>query len=171
MHVHILMHPKELDVSKNTGKLAALCLKSCTIHLGEKESDFTELKKQLTSQIQQTCILYPSEDATPIEKLSNKSHDIKNLIVLDATWKKAFKMLQLNPWLNQFNKLTFSQTTKSQYTIRKANREDSLSTLEAIALSLESLEQVNTQPLYQCLKAMIDGQLANMPEHVKNRYK
>jgi DTW domain-containing protein YfiP len=60
-----------------------------------------------------------------------------------------------NPWLLKFQTLSFANLPENQYIIRKAKRADSLSSLEAIAYSIEVLENADTQPLYKVLNKMM----------------
>ena len=167
--VIILQHPSEEKIAKNTAKLLNLCLTDCQIIKGENNDDFAILK---TLPISSTVLLYPNENAInlddSVEQLSIKN--ITHLIVVDGTWKKAYKILQLTTLLNQFKTVSFKQLPKNRYAIRKAPRADSLSTLEAVAHSLFLIEQLNPAPLYNVLDELIQKQTQHMPEHVKARY-
>jgi DTW domain-containing protein YfiP len=61
------------------------------------------------------------------------------VIVLDGTWRKSRKMLYLNPSLQKLPRLGLQTTPSSQYRIRKAHRDDQLSTLEATCHALMQL--------------------------------
>ncbi|WP_076923903.1 tRNA-uridine aminocarboxypropyltransferase [Pseudoalteromonas sp. EB27] len=167
--VIILQHPSEEKIAKNTAKLLNLCLTDCQIIKGENNDDFSILK---TLPISSTVLLYPSENAInlddSVEQPSIKK--ITHLIVVDGTWKKAYKILQLTPLLNQFKTVSFKKLPKNRYAIRKAPRVDSLSTLEAVAHSLFLIEQLNPAPLYNVLDELIQKQTQHMPDHVKARY-
>ncbi len=77
----------------------------------------------------------------------------KQIILLDGTWKKAYKLWQLNTWLHTLPTLRIDDV-ESQYHIRKAPKAGYLSTLEAAAICLEKLEKCNTKPLYNCFNLM-----------------
>lgn len=168
VNVIILQHPSEEKVAKNTAKLLKLSLANCKIITGENNSDFAFLK---TLPIETTVLLYPSDDALYLDSMSQTyTKAITHLLVIDGTWKKAYKILQLTPLLKQFKTVRFNDLPLNRYTIRKAPRVDSLSTLEAVAYSLQLIDQTNTQPLYLLLDELIDKQTQHMPEHVKARY-
>jgi DTW domain-containing protein YfiP len=94
-----------------------------------------------------------------------------NIILLDGTWRKAYKILQLNPWLLDLPSLHLSFEGKSQYTIRKSSRPDSLSTLEAAAYSLQALEpELDITPILKVFNAMVQQRLDAMPKAVRQRY-
>ncbi|MDQ2043748.1 DTW domain-containing protein [Pseudoalteromonas sp. 20-92] len=167
--VIILQHPSEEKTAKNTAKLLNLCLTDCQIIKGENNDDFAILK---TLPISSTVLLYPNENAINLDDNAEQPSvkNITHLIVVDGTWKKAYKILQLTTLLNQFKTVSFKQLPKNRYAIRKAPRADSLSTLEAVAHSLFLIEQLNPAPLYNTLNELIQKQTQHMPEHVKARY-
>lgn len=167
--VIILQHPSEEKIAKNTAKLLNLCLTDCQIIKGENNDDFSILK---TLPVSSTVLLYPNKHAVNLDDNTEQPNvkNITHLIVVDGTWKKAYKILQLTTLLNQFKTVSFKQLPKNRYAIRKAPRADSLSTLEAVAHSLFLIEQLNPAPLYNTLNELIQKQTQHMPEHVKARY-
>jgi DTW domain-containing protein YfiP len=169
VNVIILQHPSEEKMTKNTAKLLKLSLTHCQIIKGEKETDFEILN---TLPTQSTFLLYPNEQALNIDNSSELKQitHITHLIVIDGTWKKAYKMLQLTPQLNQFQNISFSHVPQNRYIIRKAPRSDSLSTLEAVAHSLFLIDGQSPEPLYALLDELINKQTLHMPKHVKARY-
>ena len=171
LKIIILQDPNEIKVSKNTARLLTLCLSQCEIIVGETQSDFSILKQL---PITSTALLYPAEDAMLLDEMCTSTktftEQLSHLIVLDGTWKKAFKIMQLTPLLNNFTKVSFASIPQNRYRIRKAPREDSLSTLEAVAHSLTLIEHANPAGLYQALEALNNKQTQFMPEHVKARY-
>ncbi|MDC9514592.1 DTW domain-containing protein [Pseudoalteromonas sp. CST5] len=167
--VVILQHPNEEKIAKNTAKLLNLSLTDCKIIKGENNTDFAMLN---SLPLDSTVLLYPNEHATYLDDTNPKPalSNITHLIVIDGTWKKAYKILQLTPLLTKFKTVSFKQLPQNRYAIRKAPRADSLSTLEAVAHSLLLIEQLNPAPLYNLLDELIQKQTQHMPEHVKARY-
>jgi DTW domain-containing protein YfiP len=169
VNIIILQHPSEQKIAKNTAKLLNLSLTNCQIIIGENNDDFAQLK---ALPINTTALLYPNEQAVYLDDSSalNTLQPITHLVVIDGTWKKAYKILQLCTLLKQFKTVSFKQLPKNRYAIRKAPRADSLSTLEAVAHSLFLIEQLDATPLYNLLDQLIIKQTQHMPEHVKARY-
>lgn len=167
--VIILQHPSEAKIAKNTAKLLALSLTQCDIIKGENDNDFAFLKHLPVSS---TVLLYPDEHAIKLDspKTVCGLSPITHIIVIDGTWKKAYKIMQLTPLLKQFKTVSFNHLPTNRYAIRKAPRADSLSTLEAIAHSLSLIEALNPTPLYRLLDELIEKQTQHMPAHVKARY-
>ena len=170
MRVIILQHPTESKHSKNSAKLVKLCIKQCEIIIGEQPQDFANIRA-IKSPV---YVIYPSEQAVPIESLK-AMHSIPlslsqrddspilpednqqpiTLVFIDASWRKAYKMWQQNPWLQQLPNLTFTDAPKTQYQIRKHKRQTSLSTLEAVAYCLNQIENADTKALFKAFDAMI----------------
>jgi len=152
--IYVIQHPSEVKAAKNTVRLAQLCLSNLEVFIGEEPDDFEFIQDLPTEN---TFLLYPDDNAIVIETLSKKCTQYINLIILDGTWKKAYKLKMKNPWLAKFKTLSFANLPDNQYIIRKAKRPDSLSSLEAIAYSIEILEQIDTQPLYNVLNKMMSS--------------
>ncbi|WP_105255595.1 tRNA-uridine aminocarboxypropyltransferase [Pseudoalteromonas sp. T1lg75] len=160
----VLQHPHEQKQAKSTTPLLQLGLTNVQLCVGELPEDFAEVR----AISEQACaLLYPSTDAEPVEQ----SHSpLEHIIVLDGTWSKVHRLWQQNPWLHELKALSFDQVPASRYHIRKANREQSLSTLEASAYCLAHLEGLDTRPLLHLLEGFVTMQTKQMPAAVKQRY-
>ena len=133
--VVIVQHPMEQKHSKGTGLLLHRCLPNSTLLVAE----------QLTpEQLSQACaglpplLLYPQQSgvaAPPPRTEQNYA-----VIVLDASWRKSRKMLHLNSALAGLPRLSLSGSHQSLYTIRKAQRPEQRSSLEAACAALDLLE-------------------------------
>ncbi len=163
------MHPFELNNAKGTARALCLSLSQGTLWVGETVEELAELKLQLQQGPQPVYLLYPDDNAIMVEQ-TDQSFAIGQLLVLDGTWRKTLKLLHLHPWISNLPRLGFANPPSGDYQIRKASRDDSLSTLEATAYALEQLEQCNTAPLYQAFDAIKQSQLAHMPAEVQARY-
>lgn len=167
IHVVVLQHRSEENNAKNTIRLAKLLYKRITVLTGENSDDFSELN---SLPLATTALLYPGEDA---ETLDNTSTDLNltHLVVLDGTWKKANKLFFTIDILKQLRQVSFAQLPDNRYHLRKANRSDSLSSLEAIAYALFCAEALPMAPAYSALDAMMENQFKYMPAEVRARYK
>ncbi|NOU48949.1 DTW domain-containing protein [Pseudoalteromonas sp. JBTF-M23] len=164
----VLQHPSEVSIAKNTVRLLTLQLSNIDVFTGESPADFENAKQLIENR--QCALLYPSEHAISVQQLSNQPKQIDTLVAIDGTWKKAHKILALNPWLMKLPAVTFAKLPPNQYRIRKAEQENSLSSLEAVALFLNEYERIDQQPLLALLDGMIAEQIKFMPSHVKARY-
>ena len=77
------------------------------------------------------------------------------LVLIDATWRKARKMLALNPLLQALPRWGLRALPPSRYAIRKAQRPEQRSTLEAACLGLGQLEREPAR--YDALLSAFDG--------------
>jgi DTW domain-containing protein YfiP len=86
---------------------------------------------------EESVLVFPSERAITADKLG--SENIKNIILLDGTWRKVARLIHLNPWLKDLPCIAIQAEMASQYKIRKSPRVDGLSTIEAAVAALNSL--------------------------------
>ncbi|TRY33437.1 tRNA-uridine aminocarboxypropyltransferase [Aliiglaciecola sp. M165] len=146
----VLQHPSEVKHAKNTARLVPLCVKQCEIHVGESAKDF----EHIVPTMEDAWLIYPSKTSQPLESTNKKECSPKRLIFIDATWKKAFKLYQLNPWLHTLPSWHFDQVPDNQYHIRKTTLTHSVSTLEAIAYALKLTTEMDSEPLLNVLHRM-----------------
>jgi DTW domain-containing protein YfiP len=193
--VIVMQHTDEVSQSKNTVHLLGLVLPQLQVHIGENPADFMALQAHLAINCGANYLIYPSDNSISIDALvqglaqansQGLGEDVQgrqgtnehaaprpklNIILLDGTWRKAYRMLQLNPWLLDLPALHLSFEGKSQYTIRKSSRPDSLSTLEAAAYTLQALEpELDIAPILSLFNAMVQQRLDAMPKAVRQRY-
>ena len=183
LSVVILQHPSEVKHAKGTAKIVELSLNNCQLLVGEDFCDddtFTPLIKAKKS-----LLLYPNDNAiTPTqlvvhlqqksqqETQPNPSSSLADyqLIVIDGSWKKAYKIFCLNPVLATLPCIGIEVVNESNYRIRKSSRSDSLSTLEAIHSLLTTLEGDKFEGLLTTFDIMVNFQLQSMPTDVQARY-
>lgn len=167
--VIILQHPSEVEHAKNTVKLLCLSLPQTKVVVGETAEDFAELQEELLLSKRKVYLVYPSENSQ--NAASSAVPSDCTILLIDGTWRKAFKMLQLNPWLLALPALHIEFEGVSQYRIRKAKRSDSLSTLEATAYTLQAIDgALDISPLFDVFDAMVQHKLNAMPAEVRARY-
>ncbi|ABZ74889.1 DTW domain containing protein [Shewanella halifaxensis HAW-EB4] len=166
----ILQDPSEVGHAKNSVRLLELVIAETRVVVGETADDFAALRQQLAASEKPVYLVYPSENS--ISANETKVEEEVILLLLDGTWRKAYKLLQLNPWLQDYPALHLDLDSASNYTIRKASRSDSLSTLEAAAMMLKAIdEEQDVAPLTNALSAMVEQRLASMPADVRARYR
>lgn len=182
--VLILQHPQERPRVKNTGLLLHLSLARSELVLGEQWPE--QMLAEILGELEGNLLLYPETDAMKSDVVESNvvesnvgetratesplsepigAPEPKRLIVLDATWRKSRKMLYLNPLLERLPRLALSNTPESRYRIRRAQRAEQLSTLEASCYALARLEQgrVDYDPLLCAFDGFNDEQLGFRP--------
>ena len=164
--VLLLQHPSEVNHALNTARLAALGLNNAELIVGEV---FEDLPGLLNQSGYRARLLFPGEDAQPMQACAVTEEPLL-LVVPDGTWRKARKMLHLNPLLAALPRVTLVQGGVSRYRLRKAPGPGALSTVEAIVQALETLEAPTTfTPLLRPFEALIEGQIAAMGEETYQR--
>lgn len=152
--VLVLQHPSESGHALNTGRLAALGLANAALEVGER---FDPALWQQAGY--QPCVLFPGDGAEPLAA----GGPARLLIVPDGTWRKARKLLYLNPALAALPRVCLGNPGPSNYRVRKAQAAGALATIEAIAQALEALEApASFQPLLRPFEALIEGQIRAM---------
>jgi len=164
--VLLLQHPSEVGHALNTARLAALGLNNAQLVVGEV---FDDLATLLNPPGYRARLLFPADDAQPLQAYVPDDQPLL-LVVPDGTWRKARKLLHLNPLLAALPRVTLADGGISRYRLRKAPGPGALSTVEAIVQALQVLEApASFKPLLKPFEALIEGQIAAMGEEVFQR--
>lgn len=159
--VLILQHPSEVKHALNTARLAALGLSNAELLVGEV---FEALPALLQQPGYRACLLFPGEQAQALAQFADQ-HDEQPLLLVvpDGTWRKARKLLHMNPLLAALPRVVLPQGLQSNYRLRKAPMPGALSTVEAIVVALNNLESPrNFDALLKPFEALIEGQIDAM---------
>ncbi|MFT5852625.1 MAG: DTW domain-containing protein YfiP [Colwellia sp.] len=156
--VLVLQHPSEVKQTKGTVALLSRSLSHCQVLVGEDFSQHNELNTILANH--QALLLYPSAQAHVLSLtnnelnstnikgvITNTNHDKKSqqpklLIIIDGTWKKAYRMFMLSYNLQALKHVCLPDAlaNSGQYIIRKVAKKNALSSLEACCFALALLE-------------------------------
>lgn len=168
LKIIILRDKSEIQHAKNTASLLPLIFDNATIYDGSIE----QLNQALTKEpLEHAALLYPDDNALLLERASSSELGrIKSIIVLDGSWKKAYKIYQSLPALRLLPKVSFTSVPKTRYKIRATNLEYSLSTFEATVLALNLVEKIDSSTAFDFFDAFINRQLSLMPQNVQSRY-
>lgn len=166
-HLYILQDPKEAKHALSSAPILAKSIQGAQLLIGE-QFDPTSLFGQ---QWKTDCLLiFPDENSLTAAEAVKLG--VKNLILLDGTWRKVSRMLHLNPWLVEIPSLAISASNMSEYQIRKSPREDGLATIEAAVVALNNLQpQQDFTPILGAFRKMIQLQIDAMgKETFKKNY-
>lgn len=149
--VLVLQHPSEVKQTKGTVALLSRSLNNCQVLVGEDFSHVDELNTMIANH--QALLLYPSEKSSVLSLNNNgfsntySCHDKKSqqprlLIILDGTWKKAYRMFMLSSNLQKLEQVCLPDelANSGQYLIRKVAKRNALSSLEACCFALALIE-------------------------------
>lgn len=161
----ILQHPTEASRPMGTARILSLCMPETTrCFVGEDFREHTELNALLSEPNVSHYVLYPSDASIEVTQIAQRPTQTIRIILLDGTWKKAFKMWQINTQLHHFASLHLPKDLAGNYRIRKAPDSNALSTVEAGFHVLRVLRpQQNFTPLLTAFDHMIDTQIQHMP--------
>ena len=175
----ILQHPSEVKRAIGTARILTLSLPNARLWVGEDFSQHEEINQLLAEPGRRAWVVYPGEGALPISSLAEESSGQgsdpkRTLILLDGTWKKAYKMWQLSANLQQLPTVALDNADQGNYRIRKSPKSEGVSTVEAGYLALTALEGEGDKfaPLIEAFNQMIEFQIQQMPEGVfENNYR
>ncbi|UXI00478.1 tRNA-uridine aminocarboxypropyltransferase [Photobacterium sp. TY1-4] len=169
----ILQHPSEVKRAIGTARILTLSLPNARLWVGEDFSEHSELNALLAQRERDAYLVYPGETAIPISRLAGESQSgsrHRTLILLDGTWKKAYKIWQLSKNLQALPTVTLDNVEQGNYRIRKSPKAQGVSTVEAGYLALTALEgEGKFHPLLEAFEQMIDDQIRHMPPGVFER--
>lgn len=150
-----------------TARILTLSLPNSYYFEGEDFSQHSELNQLICDPQVRHFVLYPGEGSVEAQASMSHSEEKIRVILLDGTWKKAFKMWQLSTNLHDLPLLRLPSELKGNYRIRKAPSDNALSTVEAgyYILSILQPEQ-DFSPLIDAFEKMIQFQIDQMPAGV-----
>lgn len=149
-----LMHPKEAYRQKTgTGRLSALSLPGSEILVGINFNDNARLKELISARDGQggygagagfyPVVLYPSPTALfsddPVFREALAGRKLL-VIILDATWFFAHKILTLSTCLRGLPCLSFRGAYRSEFRIKRQPAPECLSTIESAAYLIRELK-------------------------------
>jgi DTW domain-containing protein YfiP len=155
----ILQHPQEQDRALGTARLTALHFDNAVLKIG---LSWPSLSKALGRQVadpSRWAVLYLGsakvadlETDRDIVAINRKGEieenqrgilkDIEGIVLLDGTWSQAKALWWRNAWMLKCQRVILGPAQPSRYgKLRKEPRGDGLSTIEAAAMLLASLEK------------------------------
>lgn len=153
----ILQHPQEQDVDLGTARLTAQHFKRGAVKVGLSWPSLTKAlgkaadpkrwavlylgSAQMAKFPQGQTVVALNRKGDPTPDQNEALAHLHGLIVLDGTWAQAKALWWRNPWLLKVRRIALKPTRPSRYgTLRREARREALSTLEATALVLSTLE-------------------------------
>lgn len=188
MPVLVLQHPGEQLQAKGSVRLLQLSLQPCQVEVGER-FDPAALAGWLAAPLadragastapacaaaqvavtapgsMRSLLLYPLAPGDPSAAaltLPLPEPAAWRLVLLDGTWRQTRQMLRLNPLLQTLPRWALPAPPPSRYAIRRAQRPEQRSTLEAACLALAALQgdAQRCAPLLAAFDGWVAGELA-----------
>jgi len=177
-----LMHPKEYKQEKAaTGRLTHLCLANSEVHVGTDFDHHEEVQALIHDPLNFPLLVYPGVAVRNLSAGGLTAAEVGTrrlvLLLLDATWAGARKMLRLSPSLQRLPRVMFTASAPSRYVIKQQPQPGCLSTLEATHELLLALERAGldrySQPeqLLGLFKRMQDYQISCATDPARPGYR
>lgn len=150
----ILQHPQEQDRVLGTARLIAATLADAKVVIGLSWRNLAHAVKE-PAEAKDWGVLYlgstHAQGRAPLVAVDRKGEPLpdqaaglaglKGLIALDGNWAQAKALWWRNPWLTKLRRFVVVPDGPSLYgDLRREARPDAVSTLEAVALALQTLE-------------------------------
>lgn len=138
----ILLHPRErLRTVGSAFLLRELVRDARIIDAGgrpdvETDARLAELRADIRAG--RVSLLYPGPSARVLGSEGGTSRHGGALVVVDATWAAAQRMVRQLRWLEELPRVTLPRGAPSAYEFRRQPRQECVSSLEAVARSLRA---------------------------------
>src|SRR5260221_2123535 len=155
----ILQHPKEQDGALGTARLTALHFKNAVVRIGLSWPSLSKALGRPVHDPSRWAVLYlgsakvsdldADSDIVAINRKGEvEDHqrailgDIEGIVLLDGTWSQAKALWWRNAWMLKCQRVVLGPARPSRYgKLRRWPRRDGLSTIEAAAMMLSSIEK------------------------------
>ena len=172
-----LMHTKEFKRQRTgTGNIAHISLKDSEIIVGLEFSHNKRLQELLHDPQYFPVMMYPGEEAWTAKREGFKDA-IGNkkllVLILDATWFCARKIIEHNPFLLELPRVSFYGDYRSIFTFKHEPRPEYISTIESCYYFIKEMQsidfvdkEINPEPMMNAFKQMIKFQLQAENERI-----
>lgn len=176
----ILQHPQEQDRALGTARLTAQHFEHAVVRVGLSWPSLSKALGRTVSDPSRWAVLYlgsakvaeldTSRDVVAINRKGELEQDqrrilddIEGIVLLDGTWSQAKALWWRNPWMLKCQRVILGPSRPSRYgQLRREPRRDGLSTIEAAAMLLATLER--RPDIAETLHASFERMLARYRE-------
>jgi DTW domain-containing protein YfiP len=176
----ILQHPQEQDRALGTARLTSLHFSNAVLKIGLSWPSLSKALGRPVEDPSRWAVLYlgsakvadlqTDREVVAINRKGEVEEnqrailkDIVGIVLLDGTWSQAKALWWRNAWMLKCQRVILGPKQPSRYgKLRREPRRDGLSTIEAAALLLGSLE--NRPDIEAALNASFERMLAKVRE-------
>jgi DTW domain-containing protein YfiP len=176
----ILQHPQEQDRALGTARLTALHFPNAVLKIGLSWPSLSKALGRPVHDPSRWAVLYlgsakvadldTDRDIVAINRKGEVEDnqrailkDIEGIVLLDGTWSQAKALWWRNAWMLKCQRVILGPARPSRYgALRREPRHDGLSTIEAAAMLLASLEK--RPDIAETLNASFETMLAKYRE-------
>ncbi len=145
------MHPREFKRQRTgTGRVTRKSLLNSEIIVGVDFTHHDGLNRALSDKSYFPVLLFPGQDALAADssEFADRTGALKPLVViLDATWASARKMLNSSANLQALQRISFAVDQPSRFAIKRQPQELCLSTIEAVFRLLQIFDLAGIERL------------------------
>ena len=130
----ILSSEREIYRNTNTANwLKLVNPESTEIIIWKRRELSKELLKYLNNEVYKGYLVFPiiNEEMESRKVINNRRKHIPVFIIIDGTWKEAWKIIRKSDYLKNLPILPLEIKTTSKFTIRRGQEEGNLCTIEA----------------------------------------
>jgi DTW domain-containing protein len=155
----ILQHPQEQDRALGTARLTAMHFEKAVVKIGLSWPSLSKALGRPVADPSRWAVLYlgsakaadlgTREEVVAINRKGEIEENqrailkgIEGVVLLDGSWSQAKALWWRNPWMLKCQRLILGPRQPSRYgNLRREPRRDGLSTIEAAALVISTLEK------------------------------
>jgi DTW domain-containing protein YfiP len=159
VEVLILQHPQEQDRALGTARLTAMHFANAVLKIGLSWPSLSKALGRVVADPSRWAVLYlgsakaadldTTEEVVAINRKGEVEENqrailrgIEGVVLLDGTWSQAKALWWRNAWMLKCQRVILGPSQPSRYgKLRREPRRDGLSTIEAAATVLASLEK------------------------------
>lgn len=171
VHFTLLYHYTEIHKPTNSGRLIAdLFPQQTDAYLWSRTAPEDALLERLKSFSGNNVILFPTTDkrvaaGTHLSELPQSKTPL-NVIVLDATWRLASKMLHQSRWLDDIATFAINEDAIRSFKVRHAKHDNQFATAEVAAMLLAQANATqHSQDLAQYYQTFNDRSVWSRRRH------
>lgn len=137
----ILIHKLEIERKIATGTMSHLILENSYLVPGFDYTDDKVVNELIDNPKNHCVVLYPGKDSLNIEQKKAITPAGKQLVifVIDGTWTSAKHTMRISQNLKDLPRISFDNSSRSNFRIRKQPKAECLATVEAIHRTIEIL--------------------------------
>lgn len=165
----ILSSEREIHRNTNTANLLKLINpKSTEIIIWKREEVSEKVLNYINSDIYSTYLIFPiiNEEMKKRKIKYSKSNRIPVFIIVDGTWKEAWKIIRKSDYLNKLPIISLDIERRSKFSLRRGQEEGKLCTIEtAIELLRMNKENNISEIIDKSFELFLESYKAGMSGH------
>lgn len=165
----ILSSERELYRNTNTANLLKLTNpKSTEIVIWKRDEVSQKIFNYINSNIYRTYLIFPiiNEEMKERKIQYSKSKKIPVFIIVDGTWKEAWKIIRKSDYLKKLPVISLDVKVSSKFSLRRGQAEGNLCTIETAIELLKMNDEYNiSEDINKYFELFLESYKAGMSGH------